>query len=100
MGSIAFKFGKITKYKPNRAGMKAMQSSPEMQGVLVAHAEQIADYLTAAYDGHYEAGPYNEGVYSTHHATPIGAHAFVRAEEPIAQAENRTYDVLNRALGG
>lgn len=100
MVSIAVKFGKITNFKSNRKGMRAMMCSPEMQGVLVHHAQGIADYLTAAYDGLYEAGPYNEPVISTHHASPIGAHAFVRAESPLAQAENRKWDVLNRALGG
>lgn len=98
--SIAVKYGKISNYKPNRKGIREMMCSPEMQGLLVGHAESIADYLTAAYDGHYEAGPYGEPVTSTHHASPIGAHAFVRAEEAIAQAENRKWDVLNRALGG
>lgn len=97
---IAVRFGNITRYKSDRRGMREMMCSPWMQATLVGAAGNIAQHLNAAFDGEYGFGPIGEEVYSTHHPTPIGAHAFVRAEGPIANAEARTYDSLNSVLGG
>lgn len=100
MVSIAARYGKLHTYKSSRKGMREMMCSSGMQGVLVDAAGGIAQHLNTVWDGEYDYGPIGEGVYSTHHPSPIGAHAFVRSANPIADAEARTYDSINSVLGG
>lgn len=97
---LGIRFGGINRYKSDRRGMRMMQSSGGMQAVLLATAEDIAMVLNSTQDGHYDVGPYGEGVYSTHHASPIGAHAFVRTGDQAARLEQHWYDTLNQAIGG
>ena len=95
-------FVKVYGYKRQRGGygMRAMQSSRQMQAHLVGVAQNIADLLNHYGEGHFSAGPYGEPVYATHHPFPIGAHAFVRTWDEDARQIEVAGDLLNMVLGG